>query len=465
MHPGEVLVMVPSGMLGSGIALEHVQRGIAQGADVIALDSGSTDSGPAYLARAVSKSSRESIRNDLQILIEQAHSAGIPLLIGSCGTSGTDTGVDWTADIASEVASSLGIKPRIALLYSEQGQPSIKAKNAAGKVRPLSPAAPLTDAMVDACEHIVALMGPEPYMEAVRRGAQIVLGGRTTDTAVLAAVPLIRGAGAGPAWHAAKIAECGGQCTVDPRSGGVLIRVGRTAFDVEPLEPTNRCTPASVSAHMLYETANPFCLTEPGGTLDVTQALYSELDERVTRVTGSIWRPGPYTMKLEGAAGGPYQTVMLVGIRDPEVLMRLDEFATRMQAAMVDRIRRAFGDEAGEFDVSLRIYGWNAVSGSPVPAGAAPPREVGVLFVVTASTQSIADAMAKSCNPYLLHFPVLPGTELPSYAFPFSPAEISRGRVSEFLLNHIVEVSDGHELVRTRWLNLPEGAAEAPTHA
>jgi len=49
--------------------------------------------------------------------------------------------------------------------------------------------------------------------------ADIVLGGRTTDTAVLAAVPVLRGAGAGAAWHAAKIAECGALCTMQPRAG------------------------------------------------------------------------------------------------------------------------------------------------------------------------------------------------------------------------------------------------------
>ena len=31
----------------------------------------------------------------------------------------------------------------------------------------------------------------------------------------------------------------------------------------------------------------------------------------------------PYTMKLEGASSGPYQTIMLIGIQDPEVLADL----------------------------------------------------------------------------------------------------------------------------------------------
>jgi hypothetical protein len=103
---------------------------------------------------------------------------------------------------------------------------------------------------------------------------------------------------------------------------------------------------------------------------------------------------------------------------------------------------------------SLRIYGWNAVSGRKVPVGTPPPREVGVLFVVTAPTQDLADRMAKACNPYFFHFPLRPAAELPSYAFPFTPAEIPRGRVYEFVLNHVVHVTDGCELTRTAWTEL-----------
>lgn len=51
---------------------------------------------------------RESIKRDLDVLMDEAFRAEIPLLIGTCGTSGTDAGVDWTRDIALEVARDLG---------------------------------------------------------------------------------------------------------------------------------------------------------------------------------------------------------------------------------------------------------------------------------------------------------------------------------------------------------------------
>jgi len=164
----------------------------------------------------------------------------------------------------------------------------------------------------------------------------------------------------------------------------------------------------------------------------------------------------PYTMKLEGAGPGPFQTIMLIGIEDPEVLASLDVFHDRLHAALVERVEQTFGEEAGDYDISLRIYGWNAVSGRPVPKGTAPPREVGILFVASASTQSLATRIAKACNPYFFHFPLVRGKDLPSYGFPFSPSEIERGRVYEFRLNHVVAVADPLELVTTEWVNTRE---------
>ena len=66
---------------------------------------------------------------------------------------------------------------------------------------------------------------------------------------------------------------------------------------------------------MLYENSDPFRLVEPGCVLDVEKATYESLDARRVRVSGSRYETKPYTMKLEGAGGGPFQTLMLVESR------------------------------------------------------------------------------------------------------------------------------------------------------
>lgn len=453
-------VLVPTGALGTGVREADLEVGIAAGAHAIACDAGSTDSGPAYLATGTSKYSRDAVKSDLAILMRAQASAGIPLLVGSCGTSGCDKAVDWTLDIALEIAHEHGLHPRIALLYAEPSAVMMRERAAQGRIAPLAPAVDVDPDVFDECDRIVALMGPEPYVAALQAGADIVLGGRTTDTAVLAAVPLMHGAGAGPAWHAGKIAECGALCAIDPRDGGVMIRVGHDAFEVEALSPTNRCTPYTVSAHMLYENSDPFELPEPGGVLDVRGAVYHAVDNRVVRVTGSRFVPRDYTMKLEGASAGAHQTIMLVGIRDRAVLAELDRFLAQMQAFLVARVRTAMDLGEHDFDISLRAYGWNAVTGRVASPELAPPHEVGLLFVATAASQSLATRIAKTCNPWFFHLPLDLGAELPSYAFPFSPAEIERGPVFEFKLNHVVRVDRPDELVRTVFVD-----AGAPSDA
>ncbi len=450
-----VTILVPTGALGVGVVESEVAHGIAGGAQAIAADAGSTDSGAAYLALGVAKYSRGAVRRDLEILMRLAWPKHIPILIGTSGQAGADANLAWLRDIAVEVATELGIHPRIACLRSEISADQLGQFVREGRVAALPPHGVLEAADVDACDRIVTVLGPEPYIAALRDGADIVLGGRTSDPAVIAAFPIMKGAGVAASWHAGKIAECGGLCsdTHDPGSG-VLARVGKDGFVIEPLDPDAHCSVRSVSAHMAYENSNPFRLTEPGGVLDVANSRYEQLDGRRVAVDGAVWTPRPYTLKLEGAAARRFQTIMLVGIQDPIVLGDLDRFRDRMQAALIHRVHETIGTAAGDFDISLRLYGWNAVSNDSVPAGTLPPREIGLLFVATAQTQDLATQIAKACNPVFFHLPMPGHKEMPSYAFPFSPAYIPRGPVFEFLLNHVVAVDDPMELVRIEWVDL-----------
>ncbi|WP_210190176.1 acyclic terpene utilization AtuA family protein [Bradyrhizobium sp. NAS96.2] len=261
-----VNVLVPVGSLGAGVRESEIEYGLARGAHVIASDAGSTDSGAAYLAKGESKNNYHSVKRDLTVLMAAQRDARIPLVIGTSGQAGGDLNVNWTRDIVLEVAAELGMKPKIAMLYSEQAKDAVRSLSAAGKIRPLPPVGPLDDETIDQCDHIVAAMGVEPFIAALEQGADIIVGGRSTDTAVLACYPIMKGAGWGPAWHAGKTGECGSQCTVEPlRGSGALLRVGRDRFFVEPLSADNTCSVHSVSAHMLYENSDPFRLIEPGG--------------------------------------------------------------------------------------------------------------------------------------------------------------------------------------------------------
>ena len=82
-------------MLGAGWNEATIERGLELGIDVITVDAGSTDSGPYYLGSATPKTTAKAVARDLRSLLRAAARADVPLIVGSCGTSGTDAGVDW----------------------------------------------------------------------------------------------------------------------------------------------------------------------------------------------------------------------------------------------------------------------------------------------------------------------------------------------------------------------------------
>ena len=346
--------------------------------------------------------------------------------------------MDWLLDITRDILHETRQSARIAVLKSDQPADRIKAALAEGRISPLSPAPDISDAVVDGCTNIVALAGAEQINAALATGADIVIAGRTTDTAIIAALPLANGDHPGGAWHGAKIGECGALCATHPQSGVLQIDFDASGFTVTPLAAHARATPHTVSAHMLYENADPFVLFEPGGHLDVTGATYTALDDRSVRVEGSEWVPSDrYTVKLEGARSAGFQTVVMALVRDRHYVENITRWCDSIAAAFRDKAQDRLGIGPEAYRLELRVIGRNATLGT-LETAAATASEVGVMGLVTADTAARANELGKMLNPYLLHHPLTAEEEVPTFAFPFSPAEIDRGEVFEFCLNHVM---------------------------
>ena len=433
-------VLIPTGALGLGYDRQALAQGIANRPDIIAVDGGSTDSGPAYLGRGVSKYSASSTRAEWRELMLARAEAEVPLVIGTVGTCGADSAVDWLYDITTGLAAELGQRLKIARLYSGQDKATLKPSD----LRPLSGAPDIAEDTLTDCTNIVALAGAEQLQVAIQSGADIIIAGRATDTAVIAALPLMRGDHAGAAWHGAKVGECGAIATDRPNSGVIEIDFDATGFTVRPLAKDASATPYTVSAHMLYENADPFILYEPGGYLDVTDATYTSVGNG-TRVEGSRWVPGPYNVKLEGARLAGYQTVSLTLLRDPRYVSAAQVWADDIVENQMPARLAAL--EGAPPDIELRLVGQNATLG-PLEHNGTQASELGVLAIVTAQTQAKATEVAKLLNPYLLHHPLTPDEPMPTFAFAFSPPEMERGPLYEFCLHHTIATSDPMERFR-----------------
>lgn len=444
-----VKVVYPTGMLGAGFSAEAIQRGIEMGADAIAIDGGSTDSGPYYLGTGVPKQTAAAIERDLRAALIAARRAGIPLIVTSCGTSGCDQALDGVVAMTHRIAREENLAFPMAVIYSEQSQDRVLDLLHSGRIGPLEPSGQLDEQTIRSCSHIVGVMGHEPIVAALDAGAEVVLTGRASDTSPVAALALRAGISAGPAWHAAKTVECGGLCTDDPRSGPVMVEIDSQGFTVRSLNPGTTCSPFSVAAHMMYENADPYRLREPAGVLDAADARYLGVDDGSVRVEGSRFEPaGQVTIKLEGSALVGYQAISIAGIRDPRVIASIEQWRTQLEGMLAARVKEVFGLDAGDYCVELRCYGYDAVLGAGEPERSVC-HEVAAILKVRAAEEDVALQITKLANPLMLHMPLTRTAPLPSYAFLTSPAELAAGPAYEFVLNHVAAVSSGHELFRT----------------
>lgn len=445
----ELRCLSASGGLGYGLPAEALQRGVEMRPHFIGADMGSTDSGPYALGSGLDGRSPTVVKRDLRLVIEAGLKLGVPVLIGTAGVAGGRPHLEYTASLIRELAAERGWKFRLATIDSEIDQAWVATALEAGRTRPLGPAPEITRDDIEATERIVGQMGHEPFVAALRAGADVILAGRACDASVFAAYPIMHGAHPGLAYHMSKIIECASLCADPGGRDAIMGTIYDDHFLLESMHPDRRCTPLGVAAHSLYEQANPYRMYEPGGCIDTSQATYEQHDERRTKVSGSQWIPtDDYTIKLEGATRVGYRTFSFGGVRDPILIRQLgevtEEVARRVAAAVSGDV------DPADYDLSFRLYGVNGVLGELEPE-LTPGYEAAVLTDVVARTQTIARAVCATARQYLLHqfYPGIVATT-GNIAYPFSPSEFDAGAVYRFSVYHLVSVDDSMELFDLR---------------
>jgi len=464
--PDEIRILAPTGVCGSGFHEASFERALAQRPHFIGCDAGSTDPGPSHLGTGVAAFPREAVKRDLRLMLSGARRIGVPLLIGSAGTAGGDVNVDWMLEIVDEIAREEGLSFKLAAIYCEQEKSYLKRRLLEGRIKPLDPAPPFDAATVDRSTRIVGMMGAEPFIEALKQGAEVIIAGRASDTAIFAAYPVMHGFPEGLAWHAAKILECGAAAVVNRKTPDCMFCwLRRDHFVVEAPDPELRCTPQSVASHSLYENADPFRLVECSGTLDLTESRYEALSDRAVKVSGSRFIPAErYTVKLEGAELAGYQSVVIGSVRDPYIIRQIDDWTARLIERIHARVKMVYGERLRREDyvVHIRIYGKNGTMGSLEPVKEIRSHELCLLIEVTAATQDIASTIAGIVRHQGLHLPIPEWSGLiTALACPYNPAHLDRGPVYRFNVNHVVEPDDPLEMFRLRYSNIAHRRAGA----
>lgn len=424
--------------------------------DFIGADAGTIDVGPYQLAGVGSIFSEDLCRHDLRRALVAARRKRIPLIIGSCGGSGSDAGVNWFARLVHEIAGEERLRPfRVARIYAEVDRSLVKRRIAEGRVRALA-GAPFeyTAEVVDRSTRLVGVMGVAPFVAALDAGADVVLAGRATDAAIFAAQPLRRGHDEAVSWHAAKVAECGAAIAEPARNDLLRVAVDADSFVVSPLTSAARCTPWSVAAHQLYENADPTLFVEPSGILDASDVRYDRVDDSAVRISGATFATSALpSMKLEGVEPAGFQSIAMASYNDRVLLETLPAWTEGVQAEIAAKVDRVFGAASTQAQLTIRAYG--SGNGSDLFHDthiAAPGADVFFLVDVVAPTQAMATAVATVAWHTLAHFPT-PGWSggFGTAAWPFNPPVIERGQIYRFNVNHVMELDHELEGVRTEY--------------
>lgn len=434
----EVTILSPLGNLGYGVVESSIDRARSEyDVDVIAIDAGSMDPGPNYLGEGKFFADEGMVERDLRILLAAAQADDIPLLVSSAGGGGCAAQLEKLMDIVYTVATDLELSFPLHRIYTDVDRGRLTDWVERGATTPLGWDRPLTPAAVDRAEQIVAQVGPEPFIEALSDGAEVVIGGRASDLSPFSAVPIMAGMPPGLTYHVSKILECGARATTQGSGTDALIGIVRQdSFEVVPPNPELTCSEESVAAHTLYEKANPYEIALPTGTVDVSTASFEQVDDRRVRVTGSTFSSAESTSILaEGVERVGYRTITPAGFRDKFLANNINELTD----AVLDRVESMADVDPDRYTLSIRRFGVDAVpmtEVAPLEAG----DEIGIIIDAVGDTQEIADTICGFARSSLLHYPLEGRLNTGgNLAFPYSPSDISLGPVYNFSVYHLIE--------------------------
>jgi hypothetical protein len=262
-------------------------------------------------------------------------------------------------------------------------------------------------------------LGAAPLVEALSRGADVVLAGRTTDAALTYA-PLVHEFG----WTmddydrlaagvvAGHLNECGAQCTGGncmigwweiPHLADVgfpIIEANSDGTFVVTKHPGSggRVTRGTVVEQLLYEIGDPRAYLGPDVSADFTSVELEEDGPDRVRVQGVRGGPPPEHLKVSVAYAAGWKSVGTLTYAWP------DAAAKARTAAMVLRERL---DRLGlRFEeVHAELVGWDSTHG-PL-AGEPPPDipEVQLRFAVRAGERAPVERFTREIAPLVLTGP------------------------------------------------------------
>lgn len=438
----QLRIVSPNGHLGFAPTKEESFRlAVETRPDYYCADSGSDDIGATALGADRSVSMERWQRHDLELMLLAAREQDVPMIIGSAGDCGSNSRVDMFVRFIKEIAAEHDLPPfKLAYFYSEVDTAYLRQLHEDGvAIEGLDDRSALTIEDIDATTRAVAVAGVHPFVAALEQGADVIIGGRSSDCAVFAAPAIFEGFPEDHAYYAGKVLECASFCA-EPYGAkeSVIATITHDDVKVTAMAPWQRCTVASVAGHAMYERSNPYFEWFAGGMLDMTDCVYEQYDERTTRVTGQRVVPveGKVTVKIEGSGRVGEKYLGIAGIRDPYTIANIDK--------VIELSRQQVADEFSDVDYHLAftVYGKNGVMGDLEPVKEITSHELGIAIEGIADSAEVAEAVTLYATRQLFYarLPEVKGT---AGTAAFVTDEVLPATTSyRWTMNHIVPVDD-----------------------
>ena len=434
-----IKIITPVGMMGYGYDTPKLYQGLKMGASAIIIDAGSTDSGPQKLALGEGTCPHEAHVRDFGPILDACFHHKVKIIISSAGGDGSNSHVNEFVDIVNDYCTEKGYSLKLARIYASINKSVVHKALEAGKITPCGAVPELTTDEVDAAVEIVAQMGTEPFLKAMKEipDFDILIAGRAYDPAPYAAYAIANGVtDLGLAFHMGKVMECGAQCGW-PKSKEAFATITNDSFDVLPLQEKSKCSVQSLAAHSLYENARTDLHPGPGGLLDLTTATYFQTGKRSAGASGATFHPAnPYTLKLEGAKILGYRSIWLGSFRDPILISQIDDFLKRCEEFLAVKFRGV------KYEFAYKVYGKNGTMG-PMEPDTSVAKELFIIGEIQADNQILATQIANSGRVFCVHAPFVgQKSTTGNFAMPVTPLEIPLGPVTAFNIYHLLPVED-----------------------
>ncbi len=446
MKKDTLRIISPNGHLGFAPTKEEsFWLGAATKPDYYCCDSGSDDIGPVPLGADKCASHPEHQKHDLELMLIAAREQNVPMIIGSAGDTGTNSRVDMYVGFIKEIAKKHNMKPfKLAYFYSEVPTSEIRTRMENGQViEGLDGRTNLTMEELDGTDRIVAVAGVHPFVKALEMGADVIIGGRSSDAAVFAAAAIYEGFPENVSYYCGKVLECASFCC-EPYGAkeSVIGTITKDDVKVTACAPFQKCTIASVAGHAMYERTNPYYEYVAGGMMDMSQCHYEQYDEKTCRITGAKFVPieGKVKVKLEGSGKVGERYMGMAGIRDPYTIKNIDKVIDWAKSQVKERL----GDK--DYQLSYRIFGKNGVMGDLEPIKETKSHELLVVVEGVSKDDKVAEE-ATLIGTRQIFYARLPEVKGTAGTAAFVLDEVTKiSSAYRWTLNHTVEVDDPLEL-------------------